>query len=209
MGILSMAAMVPATAGIIYIADGDSFTVNVSGNDTYVFTGGLSASNPIYSFGVILSQGETFDVSLQAPSAFSLSAGLNSGQDFTGSIFALPNSSATIAAGGQWQVTVDGSFNVGETNWFAITTDSSNFPTIDAEYGGLLSIADTLAGTESIDMGNGGSGEESENENGGGTVEISEPGIQATMLLGFAALMFLTRRRKCPSEARKVCEFSS
>jgi len=162
-----------ASAALITVNDGDSFNYNV--NDTYLFTGALSSSNPVISYGVNVDPGEIMSFVVNAPVEFDLVAGVTTGSYGSGAVVINPNSFFRIYSGTSYDFLINGLDFAGQTKWLTLGVESTAISIIDEVYGGELPIDDI--------------------SDYGQAVPVPEPETLALLGLGLVGIGF---RRKLP-----------
>lgn len=176
-------------ASLITVNDGDQF--NYDENDTYQFTGALSGSNPILTYGVNVDPGEIMSFVVNAPAEFDLQAAITTGPDASGTVILHTNGNGTIPLGTSYDFPIDGFVVPGITKWLSIGIDSEAITIIDNMYGGAFEVSSF---TETGPYGQSGGGSTGGGSSGGNTGgSVPEPG---TLLLFSAALLGLAGTRR-------------
>ncbi len=174
-----------ANAALITVNDGDQFNYDI--NDTYQFTGSLSATNQILTYGANVDPGEIMSFVVNAPFEFDLLATLSTGPNGSGTGIITPNGNDTIPSGTSFEFPIDGNFFTPFTHWLSIGIGSEAIPFIDSVHGGALHIS-SISSSPSFDQGGGNTG--GTGNTGGGTGSTAVP-IPSTLLLFAGALLGL------------------
>lgn len=129
-----------ANAATVTVNDGDQF--NFDAADTYIFTGALSSSNPIVTYGVNIELGESFNFLVNAPAEFDLGALMSTGPNGTGTGILDPNGTSSIAAGTSFLFPVTSNGNANILYWLSLAIGTEAYPIIDDVYGGSFGASE-------------------------------------------------------------------
>jgi len=189
-----LVASVTASAAIVEIGDFGQLRTDPTGLTSYVFTGVLSAENPIYTWEMFLEPNTSININIAAVPGVDLLAAVHSEADFGGEILANPGFINLVPAGG-WNFLFD-SQTWRQSSWMSLEIlNSSSF----FANGGTVVISSITAGSENVivDPNPGGGG-------GGNPIVVSAPASFGIFLLGILVFVWRKTRGNPLVENRKT-----
>lgn len=139
---------VSAQAALVTVNNFD--LINYNPADEYQFTGELSNSNQLLTYGFTVNPGQSFNFTVNAPTGVDIMSIMSTQSAGNGFGLASPNGTSIITGGTSFTYPVSGDVNIGGENWITLAIGPAAIAYINANYGGSIQVGDLLTGTDQL-----------------------------------------------------------